>query len=108
VVNSGTINQRWALYFNGSDTFEVIGETVGTIATGDIYNDLVLTNPLTLTPFMIIRKETFGSGLNPGEAFLFETVAASRPCALVRSVSPGHSTVENDGTTLAFFGNQSE
>lgn len=107
-VNEGTVNQRWAIVFTGTDTFKVIGETLGVVATGDTLNDLVLVNPLTLKPFMIIRKEMFSASLFVGEAFLFETIAASKPTIVMRSVSPGHSTVENDGTTLAFFGNQSE
>lgn len=106
MVNSGAINEHWALVFGTDGSFTVVGENVGTVASGDILNDLILINPLTLTPFLTIRKETFGAGLNPGEAFLFTTLAASKPSMLARSVSPGHSDVENDSTTLAFFGNQ--
>lgn len=106
LVNTGAINELWAIVFGQDGSFTVIGSGVGTVAAGDILSDLIVINPLTLTPFMTIRKEAFGAGLQPGEAFLFETIAASKPVMLARSVSPGHSDVQNDGTTLAFFGNQ--
>jgi len=73
----------------------------------DTLNDLVLMNPLTLKPFLTIRKEMFGAGLFPGECFLFETQAASNPVVISRSTSPGHSDVLNDSTSIFFSGNQS-
>lgn len=106
MVNSGAINQRWALVFTSITTFRVIGDTVGTVFSGDTLSDLILINPLTLTPFFIIRQPAFGAGLNPGEAFIHKTIAASKPTVLSRGVSPGHSDTVNDSTTLSFFGNQ--
>lgn len=105
LTNIGAINQKWALVFTGSSTFKVIGETVGVIGSGDTLADLQPLNHLVGAPYFIIRQAAFGEGLNPGEAFLFETVAASKPIMLSRSVSPGHSNITNDQSTIAFFGN---
>lgn len=108
LVNSGATNQRWAIVFTSTTSFRVIGDKVGTVYSGDTSTDLVVINPLTLTPFWTLRKGAFGAGLNPGEAFIFQTIAASKPTVLSRAVSPGHSDTVNDSTTLSFFGNQGE
>lgn len=103
--NAGAIKQKWAIVFTSSTAFKVIGNTVGIIYQGDISVDLAPTNHRVAAPFFIIRKQAFGAGLDPGEAFLFETTAGSKPIMLSRAVSPGHTNIVNDQSTLAFFGN---
>ncbi|WP_462171085.1 hypothetical protein [Pseudoalteromonas xiamenensis] len=104
--NVGAIAQRWAVVFTSSTAFTVIGEHVGTIYSGDTLHDCSPINPFALSPYFTLRKEAFGAGLNPGEAFLFETNAASKPVMVTRTVSPGHTTIEFDNSTLAFRGNK--
>ncbi|MDK2594384.1 hypothetical protein [Pseudoalteromonas obscura] len=102
--NQGAINQRWAIVFTSNSEFEVLGESVGIVATGNTSVDCMPMNPLTTAPFFKLPKEAFGSGLNPGEAFLFTTYAGSAPTMLIRSVSPGHTNIETDNSTIAFRG----
>ncbi|MEI8642732.1 hypothetical protein P4S60_10340 [Pseudoalteromonas sp. Hal040] len=106
LTNIGTINQRWAIVFTSTSAYNVIGEFVGTIYSGDILNDCAPFNTFVGAPYFVLRKEAFGSGLNPGEAFLFETKAASKPIMITRSVSPGHSDIARDNSTLSFRGNK--
>ncbi|WP_010604394.1 hypothetical protein [Pseudoalteromonas maricaloris] len=105
--NLGTIAQRWAIVFTSTTAFYVVGEHVGTIYNGDITSDCTPINANAGSPFFVLRKEAFGAGLNPGEAFLFETTTASKPVMLTRSVSPGHSDIQYDKSTLAFRGSNS-
>ncbi|WP_100913537.1 hypothetical protein [Pseudoalteromonas spongiae] len=102
--NLGAINQRWALVWGTNNTFVLFGESVGEIGSGDVLNDFAPINPITQQPFMIIRKEALGSGLQPGECLLFETTAAGNPIMVSRCISPGHSNIEFDSTTLSFKG----
>jgi hypothetical protein len=104
--NIGAINQKWALVFTSNTAFYVLGEHIGQVANGDITADLLVINPFTGSPYFIIRKSAFGVGLNNGESFLFETLAASKPIMVTRSVSPGHTNIEFDSTSLGFFGNK--
>tara|TARA_B100002049_G_C16076444_1_gene375198 strand:+ start:15 stop:1388 length:1374 start_codon:yes stop_codon:yes gene_type:complete len=104
--NIGAIAQRYAIVFTSATAYNVLGEHVGTIYSGDILNDCIPINPHANAPYFTIRKEAFGVGLNPGEAFLFEVLAASKPTIVTRSVSPGHSDITLDNSTLSFRGNK--
>ena len=106
LTNIGAIAQRWAIVFTSTTAYNVIGESVGNIYSGDTLNDCSPINSFTGAPYFTLRKEAFGAGLNPGEAFLFETLAASKPTMLTRSVSPGHSEITRDNSTLSFRGNK--
>ncbi|WP_350654852.1 hypothetical protein [Pseudoalteromonas sp. D48-MNA-CIBAN-0056] len=106
VTNIGVIAQRWAIVFTSTTAYNVIGEFVGNIYSGDILNDCTPINSFAGAPYFILRKAAFGAGLNPGEAFLFETIAASKPTMVTRSVSPGHSEIVRDNSTLSFRGNK--
>ncbi|KAF7787202.1 hypothetical protein PRUB_a4081 [Pseudoalteromonas rubra] len=103
LTNIGCISQRWAIVFT-SDGYDVIGEYVGKIYSGVTAEDCAPINPFTASPYFILRKEAIGNGLNPGEAFLFTTQSAARPVMTTRSVSPGHSNIEQDSSTIAFWG----
>ncbi|KAA1165485.1 hypothetical protein EU508_00700 [Pseudoalteromonas fuliginea] len=106
LTNIGAIAQRWAIVFTSTTAYNVIGESVGNIYSGDTLNDCAPINSFAGAPYFILRKEAFGAGLNPGEAFLFETLAASKPIMVTRSVSPGHSEIVRDNSTLSFRGNK--
>ncbi|GAA61815.1 hypothetical protein P20652_3704 [Pseudoalteromonas sp. BSi20652] len=106
LTNIGAIVQRWAIVFTSSTAYNVIGESVGNIYSGDTLNDCTPINSFAGAPYFILRKDAFGAGLNPGEAFLFETLAASKPIMVTRSVSPGHSEIVRDNSTLSFRGNK--
>ncbi|MDK1288489.1 hypothetical protein [Pseudoalteromonas umbrosa] len=99
----GAINQKWAIVFSSSD-YQVYGEFVGLIMTGNTGIDCIPINPLTQSPYFNLSKEAIGSGLGPGEAFLFTTYAASQPTIMIRSISPGHTNIETDSSTIAFRG----
>ncbi|WP_046005780.1 hypothetical protein [Pseudoalteromonas rubra] len=103
LTNIGCISQRWAIVFT-SDGYDVLGEYVGKIYSGVTAEDCAPINPFTAAPYFILRKEAIGNGLNPGEAFLFTSQSASRPIMATRSVSPGHSHIEQDSSTIAFSG----
>lgn len=106
LTNIGAIAQRWAIVFTSTTAYNVIGELVGNIYSGDTLNDCSPINSFAGAPYFILRKEAFGAGLNPGEAFLFETLTASKPIMVARSVSPGHSEIKRDNSTLSFRGNK--
>ncbi|MFU2509355.1 hypothetical protein [Pseudoalteromonas sp. ASV78] len=106
LTNIGAIAQRWAIVFTSTTAYNVIGESVGNIYSGDTLNDCAPINSFAGAPYFILRADAFGAGLNPGEAFLFETLAASKPTIVTRSVSPGHSEIVRDNSTLSFRGNK--
>ncbi|MCF2910801.1 hypothetical protein L1285_21055 [Pseudoalteromonas sp. DL2-H2.2] len=102
--NIGCITQRWAVVFTSTTEYNVLGEFVGAIFSGTISEDCAPINPFANEPYFIITSAALGSGLNPGEAFLFSTWSAARPIMATRSVSPGHSQIQQDSSTIAFRG----
>lgn len=105
VENRSAINERWVIVFTSSTAFVCIGEGLGQIASGDTLNDFAPINPNTLQPYFVIRSQAWGGGWNAGECVRFNTEAAAKPLVLLRSVSAGHSQIEQDSIRLHFRGN---
>lgn len=105
VANESAVNEQWAIIFTSDAAFRCVGKNVGQVASGDTLNDFSPINPATNQPFFIIRKTGWGGGWQPGNVLRFNTVAASKPAVLLRSVSAGHSAIEQDSIRLHFRGN---
>jgi len=104
VTNKGSIQERWAIVFTSSTNFKVIGENVGVIATGDIYNDLAPINPATNEPYFYIRKEGWGTGWQTNNVLRFNTTAAHFPVWFVRTVLQGDPEGEGDSFKVQIRG----
>ncbi len=91
VLNEGAVNERWRIHFtNGSGNYQVIGENLGVIATGNISADIAPVNLLTSKTYFVLRKE--GWGVTPwavGTQLRFNTIAAAPGFWLARTVLPG-------------------
>lgn len=103
VLNNGAINERWRISFTTTDAFQVIGETLGVIATGTRNADLAPANVLTGNPYFVIRAQGWGGGWSAGNQLRFNTVAASAPIWVARTVLPGAS-LEGDSFSLQMRG----
>lgn len=104
VTNKGTITERWAIRFTNTNTFEVIGEHVGVIATGNTATDLSPVNPASGVAYFTLRAIGWGSGWNIGNVLRMDTVGAMSPIWVVRTVQQGPETVSNDYVTLLING----
>ncbi|WNO60899.1 hypothetical protein [Rheinheimera sp. MMS21-TC3] len=105
VTNESAINDRWAFIFTSDTAFRCIGKNVGQVGTGDTLSDFAPINPATGLPYFIIRWQGWGGGWQPGNVWFEETIAASKPAVLLRSVSAGHSAIDQDSIRLHFRGN---
>lgn len=105
VSNVGAVTERWALVFTNSSTFNIVGEHVGQIATGMSINvDQSPINPATGQPYFTIRSTGWGTGWAAGNALRFNTVGASFPVWVVRTIQQGPETVDQDSFTLLVRG----
>lgn len=104
VTNRGTLTERWIVRFTGSTSFEVIGENVGVIATGNTSADCAPNNPATSVPYFSIPALGWGTGWSTGNVLRFNTVAAGFPVWVVRTIQQGPETVPNDNFTLLIRG----
>ena len=104
VANSGALDERWAVVFNSSTTFNVIGEHVGVIATGNTSADCAPLNPASGTPYFTIPALGWGLGWSTGNVMRFNTVGAYFPVWVVRTIQQGAETVPEDSFTLLIRG----
>jgi len=105
VTNADAITERWAIRFNSSTTFEVMGETVGTITTGAVTSDCAPINPRTGRPYFTIPRSGWGSGWSTNNVVRFNTVGGLAPIWMVRTTLPGTPESVVDSTRFQVIGN---
>ena len=96
VTNNGNIQERWALVFTSTTDFRCIGEYSGQIGTGSVNTDFAPINPVTGVPYFKVKKEGWGSGWASGNVLRFNTIAATYPVWVIRTVKQSEPTVLSD------------
>ena len=105
LVNSGAVQERWALIFTTPTTFNVIGEHVGQVLTGvSISADCSPMNPAANDPYFVLNHLGFGSGWSAGNVLRFNTYAAASPLWALLSVGQGAPTDPDYGFCVEFRG----
>lgn len=89
VQNDGAVTERWRLNFTSATAFQVIGENLGVIATGSTATDCAPVNSLTAKPYFLVKAAGWGAGWATGNQLRFNTVGASAPIWMLRTVLPG-------------------
>lgn len=96
VTNNGNIQERWALVFTDTTSFRCVGEYSGQIGTGTVNTDFAPINPVTGVPYFTVKKEGWGSGWASGNVLRFNTIAATYPVWVIRTVKQSEPTVLSD------------
>lgn len=104
VTNAGTLTERWAIVFTNTTAFQVIGENIGVIATGNTTTDCAPVNPATGKPYFTIPAPGWGLGWAAGNALRFNTQGAFFPVWVVRTIQQGQETVADDSFSLLIRG----
>lgn len=104
VTNAGAVTERWYCVFTNTTSFNVVGEHVGVIATGNTGSDCSPTNPATGQPFFTIPAAGWGLGWSVGNVMRFNTIGAAVPVWVARTILQGPETVPNDSFTLLIRG----
>ena len=81
----------------------MIGENLGVIATGTTGADITPVNPVTGQPYFTLRASGWGAGWSIGNNLRFNTVGASAPAWLTRTVLSG-AALTGDAFDLAAAG----
>ena len=92
VDNNSAIQERWAIIFTSSTAFNVVGEHVGQIASGNTSTDTAPINPNTGWPYFTIPYQGWGSGWASGNVLRFNTYAANAPVWVIQAVGQGEAT----------------
>ncbi|MDX1251143.1 MAG: hypothetical protein IDH49_02575 [Gammaproteobacteria bacterium] len=104
VTNRGALTERWIVRMTNSTSFEVIGENVGVIATGNTSADCAPNNPATGVPYFFLPALGWGNGWATGNVLRFNTIGAQFPVWVVRTVQQGPESVPDDNFTLLIRG----
>jgi hypothetical protein len=105
VTNEGALTERWFVQFaSGGTTFNVIGEHVGVIATGNTSSDCAPINPATGAPYFVIPYLGWGLGWAVGNVLRFNTVGTFYPVWLLRTIQQGPETEPDDSFTVLVRG----
>lgn len=104
VTNLGALTERWVVRFTGATAFEVIGEHVGLVGSGNTASDFEINNPTTGVPYFRLRAVGWGGGWSAGNVLRFNTVGALFPVWVVRTIQQGPETVTDDSFTLLVRG----
>lgn len=86
VTNAGAITERWLIQFTSNTTFDLIGEEVGQIITGNTSTTLAPVNPATGVPYFTLQPAGWGSGWAAGNCLRFNTRGANFPLWIARTV----------------------
>lgn len=95
-TNNGAIQERWALVFTDTTNFRCIGEYSGQIGVGSVSADFAPINPVTGAPYFTVKKEGWGAGWASGNVLRFNTIAATYPVWVIRTVKQSEPTVISD------------
>lgn len=99
VTNAGAMTQRWALRFQSSGTFDVVGENVGVVASNVSINvDCAPINPITGQPYFTVRALGWGGGWAAGNVVRLNTIGAIYTYNVIRTVQAGPES----GTDYSF------
>lgn len=100
VTNAGTITERWALIFTNNSSFNIVGEHVGVIGTGTVFDVQAPLNPATGAPYFTIPVGGWGTGWSAGNVVRINTVGPKAPVWVVRTVQQGPNTGTDHRFTL--------
>ncbi|MGJ7605488.1 hypothetical protein ACSFA7_14210 [Variovorax sp. LT1R20] len=97
VTNKGAVTERWRIQINnGGSSYNLIGEHLGQIVTGQsMAVDCSPAGPSGV-PYMTIPAAGFGSGWPAAAVIRFNTIAATFPFVPTRTVQMGAETVYDD------------
>lgn len=90
VDNASCIQERWAFIFTSASTFNVVGEHVGQILTGQSTGvDCAPVNPNTNAPYFTLLATGWGSGWSAGNVLRFNTFGANVPTWIIEAIAQG-------------------
>ena len=99
--NRGAITERWALRMrSGGTVFDLIGQHLGQIASGNINEDFSPFNTAAGAPYMVVRAAGWGSGWVAGNVLFIDTIGAEAAIDVMRCTQPSSPAGIDDSAWL--------
>ena len=103
-MNDSAVDQRWAVIFTSSTAFDLVGETVGQIASGTTSGNLAPVNAQTGKTYFTLQSAGWGSGWSTGDTVRFNTIGANAPMWAIRTTLQGPAEEPDDQFILEVRG----
>jgi hypothetical protein len=100
VTNAGAVTERWCLRFTNTTTFQVIGEHLGILGTGNTGADTLVPNPNSTEPYFTLKAAGWGQGWAAGNCLFFQTISAKPPIWLAETIQQGAEVETDHSLTL--------
>jgi hypothetical protein len=95
--NIGTIEQTWTCTWTDATHVTIVGDTVGTVATGAATSgDIAPINPDFSKPYFTLESAGLGGTWAPGETIVFQTHPAAQPLWEKRVVPAACASLANN------------
>lgn len=102
--NIGTIQQAWTLTFSDATNYDLTGDTLGAVSSGNVSSDFAPTNPDFGRPYFTLRSAGFGGTFQAADTITFNTAPASRGIWALRDIPAGSSSFTGNDATTQFEG----
>ena len=102
--NIGTVEETWTLTFTNATDFGVVGDTVGSVGTGDTTGDFAPSNASFSKPYFTLDKDGWAGTWASADTVVWQTHPAAVPIWQKRVVPAGCSSLSGNKTTLVYGG----
>lgn len=102
--NIGTIEQTWTVTFTSATAFNVSGNTVGAVGSGNTSSNFIPVNAAFGKPYFTLRSAGFGGAWAAGNTIVFQTHPAALPLVYRRDIPAGASSLSGNKMILGIDG----
>lgn len=102
--NIGTVEQLWTLTFTSGTAFNIVGDTLGAVGSGNISGGASPNNPSFSKPYFVLQAAGFGGTFLSGDVIVFETHPASVALWVKRVVPAGADPIASNSAVVALQG----
>ena len=105
--NIGVIYQVWTLTFTSATAFGVVGDTVGSVGTGNTSTLFAPVNGVHSKPYFQLRSAGWGGTWASPNTIVFTTAPAAIPIWYKRTVPAGAASLSGNSVIVAVDGESS-
>lgn len=100
----GTIEQDWTLTFTSATAFDIVGDVLGSVGSGNISTATTPNNPDFTKPYFNMASAGFGGTFATNDTITFTTSPASLPIWHQRIIPAGASSFSTNDVKIAIIG----
>lgn len=102
--NIGTVEQSWTLTFTSASAFDIAGDTLGAVGSGNTSSGAAITNPQLGQPYFTLPAAALTGAFQAGDTVTFSTHPSAVPLFLKRDVPAGTAAAPNNSMSIFMDG----